>query len=323
MENLFNYLKYKYNGEFDGYGATVIRKIYSFKITPASSTAIYTLPKWLEPYVNDAEFALPDYAYDTIQHLFEEAIKYTQEPLFRGYDTSMREMLLGISHTIIEKAILLLTDYYYDKNTLYYVNQATTLISRHTLAKLILYQLWSGRTGRGLQLRYSKLNYDEQYNGDTYFQNDFWLKQLLENEEKIQEDAILHTQNVLIDRDDEDLIYEVEAIDNTPEVSCSRYDATFMYYRHHKSIKSNDSVYDNEFENEFENDIPERTLIKYKITHYNKSAALRLALNRFAYDAFDTIHRFDINPIYKFTYDIELIKEHIKGCGTTIDVLKS
>lgn len=317
MDNLYNIIKYEGKVDFSTQLGMEERNVYSFKISTLNTSHIYTLPEWLNQYVQNALYALPSYALATIEHLFNEAIKYSEDPLFRGYDTSVRDSLREISHTIIQKAVYLLTDYYYDPNTHYYVSPSDSFIYRNTLNKLVLYQIWAGRTGRGLQRTFSKMEYDEFYNGATYYQNDFWLKRLLENQEKIQEDAILKSQNIIID---EENTFEIEHVDSPNEITCSRYDVTFIYYRH-KDVEDEEAILD--FEDNFANDIPERSKIKYKVAHYNHSAALRLAFNRFAQDVFDNYHRLEINPIYELKYSISLIKEHTGISDPMIDILKT
>lgn len=320
MENLYSIIKYEHLVDFDGQNGIERRKAYSFKIQPTDTSYAYTLPDWLNKYVINALYVLPVYTLATIEHLFSEAIKYSKEPLFRGYDTSVRDSLREISTTIIQKAIYLLTDYYYDPNTLYYVSPSDSFIYRNTLSKLVLYQMWSGRTGRGLQRVYSKMEYDEYYNGATYYQNDFWLKKLLENQEQLQEEVILKNQNIIID---EENTYDIEHVDSPNEITCSRYDVTFIYYRHKEIIDDDDDDISLSFEDSFANDIPDRSKIKYKVAHYNVSAALRLAFNRFAQDTFEHFHRLDIHPIYDLKYSIDLIKKNTGIDDPMIDVLKT
>ena len=116
----------------------------------------YDLPEEYDKLVNDAVFAIPGKAIVTIKYLLNQAESYSDMPMFKGYDTNMREQLLGIRNEFIHNAIKLICDYHYDPETKYYA-KTPKYLPKYILAGLMIFKFWSGRTGRGLQLSLSSL----------------------------------------------------------------------------------------------------------------------------------------------------------------------
>lgn len=111
----------------------------------------YSLPPQYEKMVDEVLFAIPRHALNTVSYLLIEAFKHWENPFYKGYDTMIREGLLKISETCIDRAFYLLFDYLYDPETQYYRKRRDHEIDNDTLRDLALYNFWKGRTGRGLQ----------------------------------------------------------------------------------------------------------------------------------------------------------------------------
>lgn len=110
----------------------------------------YDLPSEYDELVNKAVFALPAKAVTTIKFLLNQAESHWDMPMYKGYDTCIRESFLSITKVMIEKAIMLLCDYHFDPETKYY-SRVPEHLPKHVLRNLMIYKFWSGRTGRGLQ----------------------------------------------------------------------------------------------------------------------------------------------------------------------------
>lgn len=318
MEDFSRYLKYEGQTRMRNRDTEItgMVKLYSFKVPPLNEQNSYVLPPWLRTYVDNALYALTDNALATINYLFFEAVKFDKCNYFNGYDTVIRDELYGISNEIVNKAIYLLTDYYFDPDNNYYVSPVDTLIDRSTLKKMVLYQLWAGRTGRGLQKRWADIStYDNYYVGQSYYQNDFWLKRVLDNEEIIKESTFDYTVPYIDEADE--VGQEVELADD--QLTCTRFDMTFVFYQ--KTIQKNVRII-NDFESNFENDIPERQVWKYKVLHYNNGAALRMGLNALFYDVFGDEHPLSLNTIYDFKYSVDLIKPNTGKFEPQVKLLK-
>lgn len=162
----------------------------------------YSLPPRYEEMVEDALFAIPKHALDTIQYLLLNANLHWNNPIYKGYDTNIRESLLDVSKAFIDKAFYLAFDYLYDPDTKYWRRKGNHEIDNDTLKDLTLYTFWRGRTGRGLQSynahMYGDANKKSKYNNEDDFlikrnnnKTRFYLYKEIHEYERLQEDYIM------------------------------------------------------------------------------------------------------------------------------------
>lgn len=93
-----------------------------------------------------ARFAMDPEAVATCQYLKWMAEGHWDHPLFKGFDTMVREHLMDIAVTIVQMYFWMLQDYVYDHDSRYYAKDE----SKYHWAKLAGYLFWINRTGGGL-----------------------------------------------------------------------------------------------------------------------------------------------------------------------------
>jgi len=169
--------------------------LYRFDIRPPKRPwQGYKLPDKYEKILEDAHFIIEPKALDTIEYLLNEAPVQRYMPLYRHYDTSVRETLMEIGGEFLHKAIYLITDYYFDKEKGYYSRMSDGFLPKYVIASLAIYKYWSGRDGRGLQWNNAGFNKPYyKYNEDKNWLNYYYVAQEIRNYEKIQEEEFFKT----------------------------------------------------------------------------------------------------------------------------------
>ena len=147
----------------------------------------YQLPDKYEKILEDAHFIIEKKALDTIDYLLNEAPVQRYMPLYRHYDTSVRETLMELGGEFLHKAIYLISDYYFDKEKGYYSRMSDGFLPKYVIASLAIYKYWCGRTGRGLQWGNAGFNKSiYKYNEDKNWLNYYYVAQEIKNFEAIQ-----------------------------------------------------------------------------------------------------------------------------------------
>jgi len=172
----------------------------------------YSLPPQYDKLVEDALFAIPKHALDTIQYLLLNANLHAQNPLYKGYDTGIRESLGQISDEFIHKAIFLAFDYLYDPEVNYFRRMYDEEFDKPTLRDMTVYTFWRGRTGRGVQgwnagfygKGRTKYEYSESNEGQFYFYQE------VRKYERLQQDMINISERLATD-DNVDTVLEEES----------------------------------------------------------------------------------------------------------------
>jgi len=166
--------------------------LYKFDIRPPKRPwQGYQLPEKYEKVLEDAHFIIDRKALDTIEYLLNEAPVQRYMPLYRHYDTSVRENLMELGAEFLHKAIYLITDYYFDKEKGYYSRMSDGFLPKYVIASLAIYKYWCGRTGRGLQGRNAGLDKSYyKYSEDKNWLNYYYVAQEIRNYERIQEEVI-------------------------------------------------------------------------------------------------------------------------------------
>lgn len=164
--------------------------LYKFDIRPPKQPwQGYQLPDKYEKVLEDAHFIIEPKALEAIEYLLNEAPVQRYMPLYRHFDTSVRETLMEIGAEMLHKAIYLITDYYFDTEKGYYSRMSDGYLPKYVIASLAIYKYWCGRTGRGLQWRnagFDKHYY--KYNEDKNWLNYYYIAQEIKNFERIQEE---------------------------------------------------------------------------------------------------------------------------------------
>lgn len=156
----------------------------------------YSLPPEFEDMVEYALFAIPSKAMDTINYLLLNATMHWNNPIYKGYDTCVRETLLNISQEFVHKAIYLIFDYLYDPNTKYHWRQENNEISKQVLRDMTTYTFWRNRTGRGNQISFAGF----EHRGKTEYEYGgkyFYVAQEIKAYEKHQENVINACEHAL------------------------------------------------------------------------------------------------------------------------------
>jgi len=166
--------------------------LYKFDIKlPKDAWIGYNLPKKYDDILEKAYFAIEPKALDTIEYLLSEAPVQRYNPLYRHYDTIVRENLMDIGATFLHKAIYLISDYYFDINEGYYSRISKDILPKYVIASFAIYKYWNGRTGRGLQ--YTNAGFDKyyyRYSEDNIISSYYYIAQEIKNYERIQEQNI-------------------------------------------------------------------------------------------------------------------------------------
>lgn len=168
-------------------------KLYKLVITPPKDAwAGYKLPDKYEKITNEAVFAIPSEAILSIKYLLMEGPVQMYNPITygAGYDTAIRESLMKIGQVMIDKALMLACDYYFDEETKYYAREPKCL-SRGVLLSLIIYKFWNGRTGRGLQSIYANIDESQYPFSKDIINSYYYITQEIKHYEKIQEKDIV------------------------------------------------------------------------------------------------------------------------------------
>lgn len=171
--------------------------LYKFDIRPPKRPwQGYKLPDKYENILEDAHFIIDRKALDTIEYLLNEAPVQRYMPLYRHYDTSVRETLMELGGEFLHKAIYLITDYYFDKEKGYYSRMSDGFLPKYVIASLAIYKYWCGRTGRGLQWNNAGFNKSwYKYNEDKNWLNYYYLAQEIRNFERIQAEEFNSTNS--------------------------------------------------------------------------------------------------------------------------------
>jgi len=113
---------------------------------PTGYYPIGALPGKRVDQVLNARFALDGKTLATLQYLKWHAEGHYWHPLFRGFDTMMREMLMGISHKSAQLYFKLLGDCLYDESKKWWERKPY----KHHWWRMAGYVHWLSRTGSGL-----------------------------------------------------------------------------------------------------------------------------------------------------------------------------
>jgi len=162
--------------------------LYKFDIRPPKRPwQGYRLPDKYEKLLEEAHFIIDRKALDTIEYLLNEAPVQRYMPLYRHYDTSVRETLMELGAEFLHKAVYLISDYYFDKEKGYYSRMSDGFLPKYVIASLAIYKYWCGRTGRGLQWGNAGFNKSVyRYNEYKNWLNYYHVAQEIKNYEKIQ-----------------------------------------------------------------------------------------------------------------------------------------
>lgn len=168
-------------------------KLYKLVIKqPEGAWAGYSLPEKYEKITDEAVFAIPPEAVQTIKYLLMEGPVQMYNPITygAGYDTVIRESLMKIGQLMIDKALMLACDYYFDHDTKYYAREPKCL-NKQVLLSLIIYKFWNGRTGRGLQHIYANIDESKYPFSKDIINSYYYITQEIKHSEKNQEKDIL------------------------------------------------------------------------------------------------------------------------------------
>jgi len=267
------------------------KKVNLYKLNlnlPKDAWKGFSLPPKYDKIVDEALFAIPRKAMDTIEYLLAEAPVQRYMPLYFGYDTSVRETLMEIGAEFVHKAIYLICDYYYDSETQYYSRVGDNdRLPSWVLKTLAIYKFWNGRTGRALPWSESGLD-DYKYSDDKNWCNYYYVSQEIKNYEKIQEMRWeLQEESEL--KFDEDKKQEFEIIDSE-EPERHIYEISIVYDIFNFKI----------FEPRF--------IKKYEIEDTNERDAKIRALNKFYHEFCGDLHAYQIEePIDVENISVDVI----------------
>lgn len=110
------------------------------------------LPTRRVQQILDTTFALNDEAISTLKYLKWLAEGHHHHPLFGGFDTCIRESLMGVSHEAARLFFYLIYDYQYDEENGWWARD-----DRKLDYQIPLYLHWVGRTGMGMYQHLSNI----------------------------------------------------------------------------------------------------------------------------------------------------------------------
>lgn len=116
--------------------------------------AVAGLPANRVDQVLDARFALDQKAVSTLTYLKWAAESEYHNPMYRAFDTNVRESLYGIQHEMVRMYFYLLADHRYDADRRWW-DRGLLPFAWYRLAT---YLHWVGRTGHGLYASHAHID---------------------------------------------------------------------------------------------------------------------------------------------------------------------
>jgi len=112
----------------------------------------------------DVRFIPDRHAIDTLKYLKWQAEAQRHNPLFRGFDTYIRDKLMNVCVAFARMYFDLLADYIYDCKTQYWLRAPW----RRCWSNLAAYLFWVGRTGEGRVAHFAGMPYDSPYDIEQF-----------------------------------------------------------------------------------------------------------------------------------------------------------